>query len=134
YLATDILAGSYFAALSRKRSRQEPALPGHLVPTGGEFDVRPGTDITHDVTFVARRLVLRLRNADGSMPAHGPCWLRWGQQVESATLGNGELVLDPAPELAVQVAAESDGPWSEPVSMPTDRLVHAVTVVVPAAR
>jgi hypothetical protein len=77
-----------------------------------------------------RRLVLHLRNADGTI-ASGAV-LRCGSHIDAANDRDGELVLDPAPELPVQIARDYAGPWSEPVSMPRDRREHTATVVVPA--
>lgn len=46
----------------------------------------------------------------------------------------GELVLDPAPELPIEVRAGDSGEWSTPVSMPRDRTEAVVEVTVPEPR
>lgn len=75
---------------------------------------------------------LRLRTATGE-PNRVRVEVRCGSLL--TVIGpRSELVLDPAPELPVQVRQEGACDWSEPVTMPDDRAEHTAEVIVPTRR
>jgi hypothetical protein len=130
YTAENVLPGRYCAALSRRRAGQQE----WLAQFGDEFEVPDGGTLTRDFAFVPRKLTLQLRTADGRVPgdASTTAYVCWHGFVRDRPLRNGEVVLDPAPALPVQIGLGPSGPWSAPVSMPQDRREHTTTIVVPA--
>jgi hypothetical protein len=132
YTAANVLPGRWCAALSRRGTDQHDL----LALFGDEFEVADGDTLTRDFVFVPRRLTLQLSTADGHVAAtpSATAYVYWHGFSSSRPLRNGEVVLDPAPALPVQIGLELYGPWSEPVSMPQDRREHTATVVMPVPR
>jgi hypothetical protein len=137
FVADGVLPGQHRFALSRTEGGVT-SLPAQF---GEPFDVPPGAELVRDATFVRRRLALVLQRPDGT--GFGPdagtgagreLQLRCGTLVRTVrTERDGTLVLDPSPELAVQVRL-AGGEWSAPVSMPQERREHSATVAVPMAK
>lgn len=124
FRADDLLPGRY---------RLQLRAPGAALPVQLRdlVEVRTGAVTSQQFRFVPRRLVLQLRNPDGSAISE-PWDLQCGTQTVANRRG-AEYALDPAPEVPVQVRRNgADGPWSQPVSMPTDRSELTVEVIVPA--
>jgi hypothetical protein len=77
--------------------------------------------------------VLVLRSVDG-LPLEPWTQLQvWtGESTWVVRVTDGNVTLDPVPELPVKVRRWNDGHWSSAVQMPQDRRDHTATVLVPA--
>ena len=95
-------------------------------------EIGAGQTTRREFVFERRRLVLQLRHPDGA-PVTGPWRVRCGTQVGWTRHGS-ECVLDPAPEVPVQVGLDGTDLWSPPVAMPADRAEWTAECVVPARR
>lgn len=125
FVADHLLPGRYHLAVR---------LPGKSPLEGiailkEEFEVGPGADFARNFDFTRRRLVLHVRG-EGAWPLPPVMDLRIGGWTNIWPHGN-DVVLDPAPELPVQFGSVAAELWSQPVTMPQDKLVHEAQVVVP---
>ncbi len=133
FRVADLLPGSYRVGFRTvgASAAAPPALAAYVVEVG-----RAGTACT-SIAFVPRRLVVRLVRMDGRAVRGARVLVRcggttWPQSRLFSPLVDETLVLDPAPELAVQFSDWTESaPWSEPVQMPADRTEAEVTVVLP---
>jgi hypothetical protein len=100
-----------------------------------ELEVTSDCDLEHEFVLVHRRLVLKLRRADGAM-VEG-CELRVGSQT--MRLNGPELVLDPAPVLPLQVRVagpghDNDNEWSAPYALQAGGDDVTAEISVPAPK
>ena len=121
FLAEALLPGRYHLAV------HSPWMPAVLAAV---VEIAPGVVQHQDFVFTARKLTLRFRTPAGE-PATGNFELRCGPLLREVQLPKtSELVLDPAPGLAIQVRYRGTTEWSEPITMPGDRREHTADVVV----
>lgn len=125
FLAEALPPGRYHLAVC---SQWMPAVLAALV------EIAPGVVHDQDFAFTARKLTLRLRTPEGE-PATGDFELRCGPLLLAARLPKSDtLVLDPAPELPIQVRRRGSADWSEAIAVPGDRSEHTADVVVTPRR
>lgn len=120
FLAEELLPGRYHLAV-------RSFLPAVLAAV---VEIAPGAVRHQDFTFTRRKLTLRFRTPAGE-PATGNFELRCGPLLREMRLPESDtLVLDPAPELPIQVRYRGAADWSEAIAMPADRAEHTTEVVV----
>ncbi len=129
FRAEGLLPGRYRIAVQNSALGELQSVKGLL---DAVVEIEPGSTRSADFTYVQRRLQLRLRWPDGQ-PVASQVEYRCGTLTAVARVA-GELVLDPAPELPIEVRAGDSGEWSTPASMPRDRTEAVVEVVVPKPR
>jgi RNA polymerase sigma-70 factor (ECF subfamily) len=116
---------------------------GHLVPvpalSAAELVIHGGESVELPLRWTSRRLVVRMVRPGGE-PVRGERVLircggaTWPSLRLLTPLVDEVLVLDPAPELPVAFRSWTEqDPWSQEVTMPPDRDVAEVTVVLPAS-
>lgn len=127
FVADELPPGRYQLAVSA--GNPFDVMPALLAP---EFEIAPGGAQVQDFVFTRRRLTIELRTPTGE-PVQGEVEVRCGSLVRSCGVRSA-LVLDPAPEVPVQLRYEGTTEWSLPASMPQDRTEHALEVVVPSRR
>ncbi|MCB9886918.1 MAG: carboxypeptidase regulatory-like domain-containing protein [Planctomycetes bacterium] len=127
--AEGLLPGRYHIAVQNTALGELQSVKGLL---DAVVEIEPGNTRSAEFACVRRRLQLRLRWPDGR-PVAARVEYRCGT-LTATHQGSGELVLDPAPELPIEVRVGESGEWSAPVLMPRDRTEAVVEVVVPAPR
>lgn len=126
FVADRLLPGRYHLAV--RAPDHAPGMPAAILAE--TFEVGVGAASSRDFDFVRRRLVLHVRRDDG-LPVSRLFELRIGRRACLWPYGK-DIVLDPAPELPVSAGLFLAGStWSEPVTMPQDKLEYEVEVVVP---
>lgn len=129
----EVLPGVYRAALRRGafHPRTPPGLMAERIVVG------PRSHVALRLAQRPQRFVLTLRRPDGQLVTGERVQLRlggrpWPSETYQWPIVDGELVLEPAPELPIEVRGYDEGsPWSSPVSMPPDRAEAAAEVLVP---
>lgn len=130
-----LLPGTYRASF--RRGAYEPRA---MVGLHAErFFVAAGEQVMLLLAHRPQRFVLQLIRPDGTPIVGERVQLRcgdalWPPERYQLPPVDGELVLDPAPTLPIEVrGGEADAPWSAPVVMPPDATEATATVVVPFA-
>jgi hypothetical protein len=130
-----LLPGTYRASF--RRGAYDPRAMAGL--HAERFFVAAGEHVVLPLAHRPQRFVLRLTRPDGTAMLGERVQLRcggvlWPPERYQLPLADGELVLDPAPSLPIEVrGGEADAPWSAPVVMPPDASEATATVVVPFA-
>ncbi|HEX6812075.1 MAG TPA: carboxypeptidase-like regulatory domain-containing protein [Planctomycetota bacterium] len=126
-----VAADGSFAAQALPPGRYHVAVHSPLLPAvlASVVEIAPGVAQPCEFAFTAKKLTLRLRTPEGE-PTVGDFVLRCGPLQREVQLRSSELVLDPAPELAVEIRDKRAAAWSQPVVMPRDRSEHTAVVVV----
>lgn len=135
FVFDQLLPGTYRASF-RRGSYDPRALAGLHAE---RFVVAAGEHVALTLAHRPQRFVLRLTRPDGTAIVGERVQLRcggglWPTERYQLPLVDGELVLDPAPTLPIEVrGGEPGAPWSAPVVMPPDVAEATATVVVPFA-
>jgi hypothetical protein len=128
FFADDLLPGRYQVVVAKDANMLMNGIPATLAR---EIEVLPGGALREEFVLTPRKLTLRFRSAAGG-PIDAPIELRYGSLLRSLGKPTKDLVLDPAPELPIQVRYEGSANWSTPITMPPDRSEHTAEVVIPA--
>lgn len=130
-----LLPGTYRASF--RRGAYDPRAMAGL--HAERFFVAAGEHVVMPLAHRPQRFVLKLTRPDGTPIVGERIQLRcgdalWPSERYQLPPVDGELVLDPAPTLPIEVrGGEANAPWSAPVVMPPDAAEATATVVVPFA-
>lgn len=128
FFADDLLPGRYQVLVAKDANTLMSRMPATLAR---EIEVSPGAALSEEFAFTPRKLTLRFRSPAGE-PIDAPIVLRYGSLLRVVSKPTKDLILDPAPELPIQVCYMNSANWSAPITLPPDRSEHAADVVIPA--
>ena len=128
FFADDLMPGRYQVLVAKDANTLMSRMPATLAR---EIEVPPGAALSEEFAFTPRKLTLRFRSPAGE-PIDAPIVLRYGSLLRVVSKPTNDLILDPAPELPIQVCYMNSANWSAPVTLPPDRSEHAADVVIPA--
>ena len=135
FACDELLPGTYRASF--RRGAYDPRAMAGL--HAERLVVAAGEHVALTLTHRPQRFVLQLKRPDGTALVGERVQLRcggvlWPTERYQLPLVDGELVLDPAPALPIEVrSGDLEAPWSAPVVMPPAAAEATATVVVPFA-